>query len=80
MDVELGLYLCPNDLFLGRASNRVPSGSWSTSDNTKKRLDFIQKIVGHCGQSGKKIIFLHLSLGKSGTQVKEMYNPMILFS
>ncbi|XP_068240885.1 uncharacterized protein [Palaemon carinicauda] len=26
MDVELGTYLCSNDLLLGRASNKVPSG------------------------------------------------------
>ena len=45
MDVELGTYLCPNDLLLGRASNKVPAGSWSTSDNTQKRLNFIQNIV-----------------------------------
>ncbi|XP_068233584.1 uncharacterized protein [Palaemon carinicauda] len=45
MDVELGTYLCPNDLLLGRASNKVPSGSWSTSGDTKKRLNFIQNVV-----------------------------------
>lgn len=45
MDLELGTYLCPNDLLLGRASKRVPSGSWSTSNNTHKRLNFIQNVV-----------------------------------
>lgn len=45
MDIELGTYLCPNDLLLGRASSRVPSGLWSTSNNTLARLKFIQNVV-----------------------------------
>ncbi|XP_068245412.1 uncharacterized protein [Palaemon carinicauda] len=45
MDVKLGTYLCPNDLLLGRANNKVPSDSWSISGDTKKRLNFIQNVV-----------------------------------
>ncbi|XP_068214788.1 uncharacterized protein [Palaemon carinicauda] len=36
MDVELGTYLCPNNLLLGRASNKVPSGSWSHQVTPRK--------------------------------------------
>ncbi|KAK4290852.1 hypothetical protein Pmani_028375 [Petrolisthes manimaculis] len=44
-DLELGNYLCPNDLLLGRASVKVPSGAWDNTGNSKHRLEFIQKIV-----------------------------------
>ncbi|KAK4324215.1 hypothetical protein Pmani_005217 [Petrolisthes manimaculis] len=44
-DLELGNYLCPNDLLLGRASIKVPSGAWDNTGNSKHRLEFIQKIV-----------------------------------
>ena len=45
MSIELGTYLCPNELILGRASNHVPCGSWTDSNNNKKRLDYIQNVV-----------------------------------
>ncbi|XP_063615645.1 uncharacterized protein LOC134788746 [Penaeus indicus] len=45
MDLELGTYLCPNDLLLGRASNHAPCGPWKDSFNTKRRLDYIQNVV-----------------------------------
>lgn len=42
---DLGSYLCPNDLLLGRASNKVPGGMWKDTPYTRKRLDFIERIV-----------------------------------
>ena len=44
-DVEDGTYLCPNDLLLGRASSRAPSGPWSTSCSSSQRHHFIQQLV-----------------------------------
>ena len=38
-------YLCPNDLILGRASQRVPPGPWDESKNIAKRFYFIQSII-----------------------------------
>ena len=38
-------YLCPNDLLLGHASQRIPSGPWDESKNIAKRFYFIQEIV-----------------------------------
>ena len=38
-------YLCPNDLLLGRASNRVPSGPFGENFNAKRRFLFIQLLV-----------------------------------
>ena len=40
-----GVYLCPNDLLLGRASSRVPQGPFLERNNDKCRLDFIEGIV-----------------------------------
>ena len=38
-------YLCPNDLLLGRASNRVPSGPFKENCNYKQRYLFVQTLV-----------------------------------
>lgn len=44
-NLELGSYLCPNDLLLGRSSNHTPSGIYEINDNFKRRLAFVQRIV-----------------------------------
>ena len=44
-DPELGSYLCPNDLLLGRASSTVPPGDFDCGIGEKKRLEFIGKVV-----------------------------------
>lgn len=43
-DVNVGSYLCPNELLLGRASNQAPVGVWLEGD-TNKRMDFLSNIV-----------------------------------
>ena len=37
--------LCPNDIILGRATNRVPKGPFHHMENPRHRLEFCQKIV-----------------------------------
>ena len=44
-DLEDDTYLCPNDLLLGRASCRAPSGPWSTSCSPSQRHRFVQRLV-----------------------------------
>lgn len=44
-DINLGTYLCPNDLLLGRASNKVPDGPMIDTIDVRKRFSFIQSIV-----------------------------------
>ncbi|XP_033730738.1 uncharacterized protein LOC117320185 [Pecten maximus] len=44
-DPNEGSYLCPNDLLLGRASIRVPPGTWSTKESFKVRWKFVQQVV-----------------------------------
>ena len=44
-DPNDGTYLCPNDLLLGRASSKVPPGSWSSKDCFKRRWKFVQQVV-----------------------------------
>ena len=34
-------YLCPNDLLLGRNTNRVPQGPFEESCNVKQRMRFL---------------------------------------
>ena len=40
-----GVYLCPNDLLLGRASNSVPQGPFQERCSNKHRFEFIQTVV-----------------------------------
>ena len=44
-DPDDGSYICPNDILLGRASNRVPHGPFRTSKNPRDRFEFVQQIV-----------------------------------
>ena len=43
--LEMGTYLCPNDLLLGRSSGYCPNGMYEANGDHKRRLEFIQKIV-----------------------------------
>lgn len=44
-DPNEGTYLCPNDLILGRASTKVPPGSWSSKECFKVRWKFVQQVI-----------------------------------
>ena len=44
-DIDDGTYLCPNDLLLGRATARIPSGPFEQNVSSKKRRSFIQSLV-----------------------------------
>ncbi|XP_047482843.1 uncharacterized protein LOC125034852 [Penaeus chinensis] len=43
--LELGSYLCPNDLLLGRSSCHCPIGLYEIDGDHKRRLRFIQNII-----------------------------------
>lgn len=38
-------YLCPNDLLLGRATSRVPSGPFKEPSNIKQRFELVQQLT-----------------------------------
>ena len=40
-----GNYLCPNDLLLGRATSRVPSGPFGEKASNRQRFAFVQTII-----------------------------------
>ena len=42
---DVGHYLCPNNLLLGRCTSLIPSGPYQESCNLKKRFYFIQSLV-----------------------------------
>ena len=44
-EIDDGTYLCPNDLLLGRASRRAPSGPWQRGSSLARRHEFIQTLV-----------------------------------
>lgn len=44
-EIDDGQYLCPNNLLLGRASGRVPSGPFSDNYSPRNRFLFTQKII-----------------------------------
>ena len=44
-DIDDGTYLCPNDLLLGRATSRAPSGPFRETSNPRKRFAFIQMLT-----------------------------------
>ena len=44
-DPNDGAYLCPNDMLLGRASSRISQGPFKETNNSRHRVEFVQKIV-----------------------------------
>ena len=40
-----GIYLCPNDLLLGRSTPRVPSGPFRETSNPNHRYEFVEGVV-----------------------------------
>ena len=42
--IEDGKYLCPNNLLLGRASSRVPSGPFREECSPRRRFLFVQRL------------------------------------
>ena len=42
-----GTYLSPNDLLLGRATSRVPSGPFRESSNPRQRFKFVENAVNY---------------------------------
>ena len=44
-NIDDGNFLCPNNLILGRASIRVPSGPFTNNPSFRKRNLFIQKLA-----------------------------------
>lgn len=44
-DIELGVYLCPNDLLLGHNNLCVPDGLFTSDEDPRRRLDFINSTV-----------------------------------
>lgn len=57
-----GTYLCPNDLLLGRATSRVPSGPFRDALNPRQRVEFVQLFLEEMDQ--------RLLSNRSGTQHK----------
>ena len=43
--LEDGSYICPNDMMLGRSSNKPPSGDFSLTVNSRRRIYFVQRLV-----------------------------------
>ena len=55
-----GTYLCPNDLILGRSTNYVPQGPFEENANMKRRLNFIEEIVGNFWRRWSREVFPNL--------------------
>ena len=57
---EDGSYLCPNNLLLGRASPRVPSGLFRQTNKPKHRYEFVQRIIDVFWRKRTRDLFLSL--------------------
>ena len=56
-DPDDGSFLCPNDIPLGRSSTMVPQGPFKDTKNPRKRVEFIQKIVGSFRKRWSRDVF-----------------------
>ena len=44
-DIDLGVYLCPNDLLLGRNDRHAPYGEFDEHASNQRRASFIQSLI-----------------------------------
>ena len=65
-------YLCPNDLLLGRATSRVPSGPFKEYTSQRQRFLFVHKIIDSYWKKMIRDYFPSLLVQKSGTRKGEM--------
>ena len=65
-DLDDGAYFCPNNIRLGRATNRVPHGLFRHTENPRHRFEFCQKIVD------AEMFFLSSCHERNGTPKAEM--------
>ena len=72
-DIELGTYLCPNDLILGRSSIAVPPGPMDESDQISKRLDFVDKVLNSFWKKWQRDYFPTLLVRQKWHHVKRNY-------
>ena len=63
-DVDLGSYLCPNDLLLGRNDKLPPLGKLDDCPDTKYRYRFIQSIIANFWKRWQRDFFPTLLLQK----------------
>ena len=61
-DPSDGVYLCPNDLLLGRASSAIPQGPFQERCSARYRLDFVQQIVSAFWKRWIREVFPNLVL------------------
>lgn len=59
-DPEDSTYLCPNDILLGKASNRVPQGPFRHTENPRHRFEFCQRIVDSFWKVWARDVLPHL--------------------
>jgi hypothetical protein len=59
---EEGSYLCPNDLLLGRNTNRIPQGPFEGTCNVKQRLRFLQEVINNFWKRWSREVFPGLVL------------------
>ena len=55
-DLELN-YLCPNQLLLGRASGKIPVGSWTKVSNMARRTKYVQEVADRFWKEWYKLVF-----------------------
>jgi len=77
---DVGTYLCPNDLLLGRATSRVPSGPFRETSNPHHRFEFVQSIVNYFWKSGAETTSHVYLFSQSGTLPKEISERVTLYS
>ena len=59
-DPDDGAYLCPNDMLLGRATPEVPQGPFKDTRNSRKRVEFVQRIVDSFWKRWTRDVFPNL--------------------
>ena len=63
-DPDDGAYLCPNDMLLGRATSEVPQGPFKDTNNPRRRMEFVQRIVDSFWKRWSRDVFPSFVLKK----------------
>lgn len=58
-DINLGTYLSPNDLLLGRTANKAPPGMYNTDASLVKCFKYVEEVINCFGKNGPETSSLH---------------------
>lgn len=74
-DQDDGNYICPNNILLGHASSEIPQGAFKGTNNPRRRVEYVQKIIDSFWKHWSRDVFPSLVPRKKWQVEKQNARP-----